>query len=89
MTLLINIDTADHMDPTVSSRLLFSLKGISIKKSYIGKLQPTISTTFAKNMGLLQTNFVVRGVIDIPDHKIGEFKAEFLGEFESIFKPIH
>jgi hypothetical protein len=44
----INIDTTDHMDPTCL-RQLFSLKGISIKKkSYIGKLYNTMSTTFAK-----------------------------------------
>jgi hypothetical protein len=66
-----------HKDPTCS-KLLFYFEGISIKKSYIGKLYNTISTILAKkNMGQL---------IYIADHKISNFKVEFLGEFESICK---
>jgi hypothetical protein len=42
----INFDTADHMDPTCS-RLLFSLKGITIKKIIFRQIIPR-HTTFAK-----------------------------------------
>jgi hypothetical protein len=67
MTSPLNINSADHMNPTCS-RLLFSLKGIYIKKLYIGKLYHSISTAFAKKYGLTE--------------KIGDFKVECLGEFE-------
>jgi hypothetical protein len=51
-TPFINVDTADHMDHTCS-RLLFSLTGISIKKSYIGNLYHTIQylQQMLKSMG--------------------------------------
>jgi hypothetical protein len=55
----------------------------------VGNLYHTISTTFAKKKyryGLTQTaNFII-GVIDTADHKISDFKIEFLGEIESTCK---
>jgi hypothetical protein len=48
-------------------------------KYIYSKLYYTIATTFAKNMGKLKNNCLVRGVIDTADQKIGGFKVKFLG----------
>jgi hypothetical protein len=52
-------------------RLWLPLKGISIKKNYIGKLYYSIAITITKNMGYL---------------RIGNFKVEYLHDFEFIGK---
>jgi hypothetical protein len=76
MTPRINID---YMDPTCS-RLLFSLKGISITKKILHRqIVPPYIYNICEKMGYLNKKILVSSVIDTADYKIGEFKVEFLG----------
>jgi hypothetical protein len=51
LTMLCKYDTAETLD-LIFERLWLPLKGLSIKKTYIGKLSCTIPLTFTKNMGV-------------------------------------
>jgi hypothetical protein len=67
--------------------LWLPLKGISIEKTYIGKLTYTISITFThKIWGLTKDLFCLSGAIDTAVTKIGDFIVYLLHEFEPIFK---
>jgi hypothetical protein len=75
MTLLTKIDTADQ-GTSKFSLLWLLLKRIPIKKSYIGKLDYTISTTFIQKIrGLTKDPFVVSRVIETADHQKSRFHS--------------
>jgi hypothetical protein len=81
MTPLCKYDTAVTLD-LIFQRFWLLLKGISIEKTYTGKLSYTISKAFTQKIWGLTSD----SVIDTTVTKIGDFVVNFLREFESIFK---
>jgi hypothetical protein len=86
MTRLVRNDTAGA-EELEFARLWLPLKGISIKKIYIGQLYYPIDITITqKYRGYLRIIFGSSGVIETAGAKIGDFIVEYLREFEAICK---
>jgi hypothetical protein len=64
---------------------ILNSRGNINKKNYIGKLYYPITITITKKyMGYLRIVFSTSGVIDTAGVKFGDFKVEYLREFEAI-----
>jgi hypothetical protein len=86
MTPLRRFDTAEAGDLEFE-RLWPPLRGISIKKNYIGKLYYPIHITITqKYRGYIRIVFGFSGVIDTAEAKIEVLKVEYLRELQAICK---
>jgi hypothetical protein len=71
-------------------RIWLPLKGISIRKTYIGILYyPTAITITQKYRGHLRIVFGDSGVVDTAVAKIGDFVVECLRDFSEISKTLY